>query len=155
VLHYLPTFDMRTGEVLGTEALIRWQHPTRGLLMPDSFIDVVESINLAGELGRLGMRSACARIGLWQSRGGGHGTVLSINVSPVQLVADGIVDTVAATLDEFGLDPSAVCLEITERVVVADIDTTRKTLAGLKDIGVKIAIDDFGTGYSALTYLKS
>ncbi len=69
VLHYLPEFDMRTGEVLGTEALIRWQHPTRGLLMPDSFIDVVESINLAGKLGRLVMRSACAQFGLWQSRG--------------------------------------------------------------------------------------
>ena len=155
VLHYLPEFDMHTGEVLGTEALVRWQHPTRGLLMPDSFIDVVDSINLAGKLGRLVMRSACAQFGLWQSRGLGSGGVLSVNVSPVQLVADGIVDTVAATVDEFGLDASAVCLEITERVVVADIDATRKTLAGLKDIGVRIAIDDFGTGYSALGYLKS
>jgi diguanylate cyclase len=155
VLHYLPAFNMETGEVLGTEALVRWQHPTRGLLMPDSFIDVIESINLAGKLGRLVMRSACAQFGLWQSRGVGQDAVLSINVSPVQLVADGIVDTVAATLDEFGLDPGAVCLEITERVVVADIDATRKTLTRLKDIGVKIAIDDFGTGYSALAYLKS
>jgi diguanylate cyclase len=155
VLHYLPAFNMETGEVLGTEALVRWQHPTRGLLMPDSFIDVIESINLAGKLGRLVMRSACAQFGLWQSRGIGQDAVLSINVSPVQLVADGIVDTVAATLDEFGLDPGAVCLEITERVVVADIDATRKTLTRLKDIGVKIAIDDFGTGYSALAYLKS
>ncbi len=155
VLHYLPSFDMETGEVLGAEALVRWQHPTRGLLMPNTFIDVVESVNLAGKLGRLVLHSACAQFGLWQSRGVGHGAVLSINVSPVQLVADGIIDTVAATLDEFGLDPSAICLEITERVVVADIDATRKTLAGLKDIGVKIAIDDFGTGYSALAYLKS
>jgi diguanylate cyclase (GGDEF)-like protein len=155
VLHYLPAFNMETGEVLGMEALVRWQHPTRGLLMPDSFIDVIESINLAGKLGRLVMRSACAQFGLWQSRGVGQDAVLSINVSPVQLVADGIVDTVAATLDEFGLDPGAICLEITERVVVADIDATRKTLTRLKDIGVKIAIDDFGTGYSALAYLKS
>lgn len=155
VLHYLPEFDMRTGEVLGAEALIRWQHPTRGLLMPDSFIDVVESINLAGKLGRLVMRSAFEQFGLWQSRGVGHGAVLRVNVSPVQLVADGIVDTVAATIDEFGLQPSSVCLEITESVVVADIDATRKTLTRLKDIGVQIAIDDFGTGYSALAYLKS
>ena len=146
---------MRTGEILGTEALIRWQHPTLGLLMPDSFIGVVESINLAAKLGRLVMRSACAQFGLWRSRGVGHDTVLRVNVSPVQLVADGIVDTVAATLDEFGLDPNAVCLEITESVVVQDIDATRKTLFGLKDIGVQIAIDDFGTGYSVLTYLKS
>ena len=155
VLHYLPAFDMETGEVLGMEALVRWQHPTRGLLMPSAFIDVVESINLAGKLGRLVLRSSCAQFGLWQSRGIGCGAVLSVNVSPVQLVADGIVDTVAATLDEFGLDPSAICLEITERVVVEDIDATHKTLTKLKDIGVKIAIDDFGTGYSALAYLKS
>jgi diguanylate cyclase (GGDEF)-like protein len=155
VLHYLPEFDMQTGTVLGAEALIRWQHPTRGLLMPDSFIDVVESINLAGKLGRLVMRSACTQFGLWQSHGVGRDAVLRVNVSPVQLVADGIVDTVAATIDEFGLDASSVCLEITESVVVADMDATRKTLTGLKDIGVQIAIDDFGTGYSGLAYLKS
>jgi diguanylate cyclase len=155
VLHYLPEFDMRTGEILGTEALIRWQHPTLGLLMPDSFIQVVESINLGAKLGRLVMRAACAQFGLWQSREIGRDAVLRINVSPVQLVTDGIVDTVATTLDEFGLDPNSVCLEITESVVVQDIDATRKTLFRLKDIGVQIAIDDFGTGYSVLTYLKS
>ncbi|MGH3969900.1 MAG: putative bifunctional diguanylate cyclase/phosphodiesterase, partial [Mycobacterium sp.] len=155
VLHYLPEFDMRTGEIVGTEALIRWQHPTLGLVMPESFIEVVESINLAGKLGRLVMRSACAQFGLWRSHGVGGNVVLRVNVAPVQLVAEGMVDTVVATLDEFGLDASAVCLEITERAVVADLDATRKTLGGLKDIGVQIAIDDFGTGYSALAYLKS
>jgi diguanylate cyclase len=155
VLHYLPEFDMRTGKILGTEALIRWQHPTLGLLMPDSFLGVVESINLAAKLGRLVMRSACEQFGLWRSRRLGQDAVLRVNVSPVQLVAGGIVDTVAATLDEFGLDPNAVCLEITESVVVQDIDATRRTLFALKDIGVQIAIDDFGTGYSVLTYLKS
>jgi diguanylate cyclase len=155
VLHYLPEFDMRTGEILGTEALIRWRHPTRGLLLPDSFMGVVESINLAGKLGRLVMRSACAQFSYWHDRGLGRDVVLSINVSPAQLVTDGFVTMVAATLDEFVLDPSTVCLEITENVVVQDIDTTHKTLAGLKEIGVQVAIDDFGTGYSALTYLKS
>jgi diguanylate cyclase len=155
VLHYLPEFGMRTGEILGTEALVRWQHPTRGLLMPDSFIGVLESINLAGKLGRLVMRSACAQFGLWRAHGVGRDAVLRVNVSPMQLVANNIVDTVAATLDEFAIDPAAVCLEITERVVVQEIQTTRRTLGRLKDIGVQIAIDDFGTGYSALTYLKS
>ncbi len=155
VLHYLPEFDMRSGEVLGAEALIRWQHPTRGLLMPESFIGVVESINLAGKLGRLVIRTACAQFTDWRSRGVGDHAVLRVNVSPVQLVADGIVETVATTLDEFGLEPAAVCLEITETVLVQDIDATRKTLNRLKDIGVQIAIDDFGTGYSALAYLKS
>ena len=155
VLHYLPEFDMRTGEILGTEALIRWRHPTRGLLMPDSFMGVVESINLAGKLGRLIMRSACAQFSDWRDCGLGRDAVLRINVSPAQLVTDGFVGLVAATLDEFVLDPSTVCLEITEHVVVKDIDTTHKTLSGLKEIGVQVAIDDFGTGYSALTYLKS
>ena len=155
VLHYLPEFDMRTGEILGTEALIRWRHPTRGLLMPDSFMGVVESINLAGKLGRLIMRSACAQFSDWRDRGLAGDAVLRINVSPAQLVTDGFVGLVAATLDEFVLDASTVCLEITEHVVVKDIDTTHKTLAGLKEIGVQVAIDDFGTGYSALTYLKS
>ena len=119
---------MRTGEILGTEALVRWQHPTRGLLMPDSFIGVVESINLAGKLGRLVMHSACAQFGLWRSRGVGSDALLRVNVSPMQLVANNIVDTVAATLDEFAIDPGAVCLEITERVVVQEIDTTRQIL---------------------------
>jgi diguanylate cyclase (GGDEF)-like protein len=155
VLHYLPVFDMRTGEILGTEALIRWRHPTRGLLMPDSFMGVVESTNLAGKLGRVVMRSACAQFSDWRRRGLGHEVVLSINVSPAQLVTDGFVAMVAATLDEFGLDASTVCLEITENVVVKDIETTHKTLAGLKEVGVQVAIDDFGTGYSALRYLKS
>ena len=155
VLHYLPEFDMRTGEILGTEALIRWRHPTRGLLMPDSFMGVVESINLAGKLGRLIMRSACAQFSDWRNDGLAGDAVLRINVSPAQLVTDGFVGLVAATLDEFVLDARAVCLEITEHVVVKDIDTTHKTLAGLKEIGVQVANDDFGTGYSALTYLKS
>ena len=155
VLHYLPEVDMRTGTILGTEALIRWQHPTRGLLLPGAFIGVAESINLAGKLGRLVMRSACTEFSKWRSRGLGRDAVLRINVSPVQLVSDGFVDTVAATLEEFGLDGAAVCLEITESVVVQDIEATRNTLTGLKDVGVQIAIDDFGTGYSVLTHLKS
>lgn len=154
-LHYQPEVDMRTGEILATEALVRWQHPTRGLLMPDSFIPVAESVNLAGELGRWVMRAACEQFSRWRSLGIGNDAVLRLNVSPVQLVTDGFVETVAATIAEFGLDGKSVCLEITETVVVQDIETTRITLAGLKDVGVRIAIDDFGTGYSVLTHLKS
>ena len=155
VLHYLPEVDMRTGEILAAEALVRWQHPTRGLLAPDSFIGVAESINLAGELGRWVMRAACAEFARWRSRGVGHDAVLRINVSPVQLVTDGFVESVAGIIDEFGLDGGSVCLEITESVVVQDIETTRITLAGLKEVGVQVAIDDFGTGYSVLSHLKS
>jgi diguanylate cyclase (GGDEF)-like protein len=155
VLHYLPEVNMRTGEILAAEALVRWQHPTRGLLSPDSFIGVAESINLAGELGRWVMRAACAEFAGWRSRGVGHDTVLRINVSPVQLVTDGFVQNVAGIINEFGLDGGSVCLEITENVVVQDIETTRITVAGLKDVGVQVAIDDFGTGYSVLSHLKS
>lgn len=155
LLHYLPEIDMRTGEILAVEALVRWQHPTRGLLSPDSFIGVAESINLAGELGRWVMRSACAEFAGWRSRGVGTDTLLRVNVSPVQLVTDGFVESVASIMAEFDLDRGSVCLEITESVVVQDIETTRITLAGLKEAGVQVAIDDFGTGYSALSHLKS
>jgi EAL domain-containing protein (putative c-di-GMP-specific phosphodiesterase class I) len=155
VLHYQPEVDMRTGEILATEALVRWQHPTRGLLFPDSFIPVAESINLAGELGRWVMRTACAEFAHWQANGIADNAMLRLNVSPVQLVADGFVESIAEIIDEFGLNGDSVCLEITESVVVQDIETTRITLAGLKEIGVHVAIDDFGTGYSVLTHLKS
>jgi EAL domain-containing protein (putative c-di-GMP-specific phosphodiesterase class I) len=91
----------------------------------------------------------------WRSAGLAKDIVLRVNVSPVQLVAEGFVDSVARTIAEFGLDPVSVCLEITESVVVKDIEAARVTLAGLKAVGVKVAIDDFGTGYSVLTHLKS
>ena len=155
VLHYLPEVDMRTGEILAFEALVRWQHPTRGLLSPNAFIGVAESINFAGELGRWVMRAACAEFRKWRSKGSDEDAVLRLNVSPVQLVTEGFVETVAGIIDEFGLDGGSVCLEITESVVVQDIETTRITLAGLKEVGVQIAIDDFGTGYSVLSHLKS
>jgi EAL domain-containing protein (putative c-di-GMP-specific phosphodiesterase class I) len=135
--------------------LVRWQHPTRGLLSPASFIAVAESINLAGELGRWVMRTACSDFAAWRSRGLGRDTVLRLNVSPVQLVSDGFVEAVADIMGEFDLDPGSVCLEITESVVVQDLETTSITLAGLKEVGVQLAIDDFGTGYSVLTHLKS
>jgi diguanylate cyclase (GGDEF)-like protein len=155
MLRYLPEVDMRTGEILAAEALVRWQHPTRGLLAPDAFIGVAESINLAGELGRWVMRAACAEFAKWRSHGVGHDAVLRINVSPVQLVTHGFVESVAGIIDEVGLDGQSVCLEITESVVVQDIKTTRITLAGLKEAGIQVAIDDFGTGYSVLSHLKS
>ena len=153
-LHYLPEVDMRTGEILAAEALVRWQHPVWGLLSPDAFIGVAESINLAGELGRWVIRAACSQFATWRERGLGENILLRMNVSPVQLVADGFVKSVAKIIDEFGLDGSSLCLEITESIVVQDIDTTRITLAGLNNLGVQIAIDDFGTGYSVLSYLK-
>jgi len=155
LLHYLPEVDLLTRTILGAEALVRWRHPTRGLLLPDSFIGVAESTNLAAELGRWVMRSACAELSRWRSNGVGLGAIVRINVSPVQLITRGFVRSVADTIEEFGIDAGSVCLEITERAVVHDIETTRKTLSQLKEVGVQIAIDDFGTGYAVLSHLKS
>jgi diguanylate cyclase (GGDEF)-like protein len=154
-LQYLPEIDMHTGEVLATEALVRWNHPTRGVLSPAVFIAVAESINLAGELGRWVLRTACEEFARWRSLGVADGIVLRVNVSPVQLVTDGFVESVAAVMREFALEPGSLCLEITESVVVQDMETTSVTLAGLRDAGVQVAIDDFGTGFSVLSHLKS
>ncbi|SPM41131.1 Predicted signal transduction protein containing a membrane domain, an EAL and a GGDEF domain, partial [Mycobacterium numidiamassiliense] len=155
LLHYLPEVDLWTGAIVAAEALVRWRHPIWGLLLPDSFIGIAESTNLAGELGQWVMRSACAEFSRWRANGVGLNAVLRINVSPVQLITRGFVRSVADTIAEFGIDGSSVCLEITERAVVHDIETTRKTLAELKEVGVQIAIDDFGTGYAVLSHLKS
>ncbi len=154
-LHYLPEVDLWTGAVVAAEALVRWRHPIWGLLLPDSFIGVAESTNLAGELGRWVMRSALAEFSRWRANGVGQNAVLRINVSPVQLITRGFVRSVADTIEEFGIDAGSVCLEITERAVVHDIETTRKTLTELKEVGVQLAIDDFGTGYAVLSHLKS
>ncbi|OCB24183.1 hypothetical protein A5675_21390 [Mycobacterium malmoense] len=155
MLHYLPEVDLSTGAIVGAEALVRWRHPVWGLLLPDSFIGIAESTNLAMELGRWVMRTACADFSRWQAHGLGRGAVIRINVSPIQLITRGFVRDVAGTIEEFGIDAGSVCLEITERAVVHDIDTTRKTLAELKEVGVQLAIDDFGTGYAVLSHLKS
>ncbi len=154
-LRYLPEVDLRTGEILAVEALVRWLHPTRGLLSPDAFIGVAESINLAGELGRWVLRTACRHLARWRSHGVSKDVLLRVNVSPVQLVTADFADTVAQVLDEFALDHGSLCLEITESVVVQDIEVTRKNLSELRSLGVTVAIDDFGTGYSVLSHLKS
>jgi diguanylate cyclase (GGDEF)-like protein len=155
LLHYLPEVDLWTGAVVAAEALVRWRHPIWGLLLPDSFIGVAESTNLAGELGHWVMRTACAEFSRWRANGVGLGAVLRINVSPVQLITRGFVRSVAETIEEFGIDAASICLEITERAVVHDLETTCETLAELKEVGVQLAIDDFGTGYAVLSHLKS
>jgi diguanylate cyclase (GGDEF)-like protein len=155
ILHYLPEVDLRTGELLGLEALVRWPHPTRGLLSPGSFIGLAESVNLAGALGRWVMRTACRQFASWSTAGLCDGVLLRINVSPVQLVSADFASTVAPILDEFEIPGSSVCLEFRESVVVQDFAAASSTLADLHRLGVKLAIDDFGTGYSVLQHLKS
>ncbi|MGY0501589.1 putative bifunctional diguanylate cyclase/phosphodiesterase [Nocardia sp. FBN12] len=155
VLHYQPEVDLRTGRIVALEALVRWQHPTRGLLPPGAFVSVAEATNLAGELGRWVIRSACSQFADWRRRGLASNVVIRINVSPVQLVSVDFVERIEDVLQLFGIDGSSVCLEITEHVVVQDLVRTRLTLRGLKRMGVQIAIDDFGTGYSSLSHLKA
>ncbi len=154
LLHYLPEVDLWTGAVVATEALVRWRHPARGLLLPDSFIGVAESMNLAGDLDRWVLRTACAEFSGWRSRGVGRGASLRVNVSALQLTSPGFVKMVADTIAEFGMDDGSLCLEITERAVVNDIESTTRTLTKLKDLGVQTCIDDFGTGYAVLSHLK-
>lgn len=155
LLHYQPEVDLRTGRIVALEALVRWLHPTRGLLPPAAFVTVAEATNLAGELGRWVIRSACAQFAEWRRRGLASNVVMRINVSPVQLVSLDFVERIEDILRLFGIDGSSICLEITEHVVVQDLARTQVTLRGLKRMGVQIAIDDFGTGYSSLSHLKA
>jgi diguanylate cyclase len=155
LVHYLPAVDLWTGGIVAVEALVRWRHPTRGLLLPDSLIGVAESMNFIRELGRWVLRSACAEFSRWRSAGIGQGATLCVNVSPRQLATPGFVRDVADTVKEFGINPGSLCLEVTERAVRHDFDSTRETLAELKGVGVQIAIDDFGTGGAVLSQLKS
>jgi diguanylate cyclase (GGDEF)-like protein len=155
VLHYLPEVDLRSGEVLGVEALVRWPHPTRGLLSPGSFIGLAESVNLAGALGRWVMQTACRHFADWRASGLAEHVLLRINVSPVQLVSADFASTVGPILDEFGIPGSSVCFEFRESVVVQDFEAASSTLADLHALGINLAIDDFGTGYSVLQHLKS
>nr|WP_319447160.1 MULTISPECIES: EAL domain-containing protein [unclassified Mycobacterium] len=155
VLHYLPEVDLRSGEVLGVEALVRWPHPTRGLLSPGSFIGLAESVNLAGALGRWVLQTACRHFADWRSNGLAEHVLLRINVSPVQLVSADFASTVGPILDEFGIPGSSVCFEFRESVVVQDFEAASSTLADLHALGINLAIDDFGTGYSVLQHLKS
>lgn len=154
-LHYQPIFDLATGVVLGVEALVRWNHPMLGTVQPGEFIGVAESTNLAGELGRWVLHAACMQLARWLFEIPNLSITMNVNVSPVQLVSVDFVESVEGVLESCGVPASSLCLEITEHVVVSDVDPTRAVLCRLEKLGVRCAIDDFGTGYSSLTHLKS
>ncbi|WP_072688133.1 bifunctional diguanylate cyclase/phosphodiesterase [Rhodococcus marinonascens] len=154
-LEYQPEVDLRTGRILGVEALVRWNHPLLGLLQPASFIDVAEATNVAGELGRWVIRTACRQWAQWRSQLPGLDLGLRVNVSPGQLAGLDFLDVVAKSLTEFDLRKGALCLEITENAVLSDLTWTRQALEGLHAMDVEVAIDDFGTGYSSLSHLKA
>ncbi|WP_245819869.1 putative bifunctional diguanylate cyclase/phosphodiesterase [Rhodococcoides yunnanense] len=154
VLHFQPELDLTTGRITAFEALVRWQHPIRGLLPPSAFIPVAEATNLAGEMGAWVLDRACRTLAEWQAAIPGLDLSMRVNVSPAQLVAPDFVRNVGAVLTRYRIAAASLCLEITEVAVVKDLERTRRTLLGLRRAGVHVAIDDFGTGYSSLSHLK-
>ncbi len=153
VLHYQPKFNLATGEITGAEALIRWRHPQRGLIPPGQFITIAEDCGLIVPIGRWVLREACRQARAWQMAGLPP-LCVAINISSVELRAPGFVSGVRATLQETGLEPRYLELELTQTVLIEDSRSVADVLTELKDIGVLLALDDFGTGYSNLSHLK-
>ena len=151
-LLYQPIVDLDSTDIRGVEALIRWQHPTRGVIPPNDFIPLLEDCGLIIEVGRWVLNTACAQAGSWRERG--HTPTMSVNVSMRQLETDSLVEDVKRALSANGLDPSSLVIEVTETALMKDAEATISRLKQLKELGVKIAIDDFGTGYSSLAYLR-
>jgi diguanylate cyclase (GGDEF)-like protein len=156
VVYYQPIVRLETGEVIGAEALVRWQHPTRGLVAPMEFIPLAEETGLIVPLGGWILRQACHQLAEWQKlRGGGDEPfVMNVNLSSRQLVRDIIADEVAAAVDESGIRASWLVLEVTETVLMADPVVAATALGHIRDLGVRVALDDFGSGYSSLSHLR-
>ncbi|HEY7730807.1 MAG TPA: EAL domain-containing protein [Gaiellaceae bacterium] len=155
VLHYQPSLDLATGDVVGVEALVRWEHPTRGLLQPEAFIWAAEETGLIVGLGRWVLAEACRAAARWRAEVPGAAALgLSVNVSARQLQQPGLVDDVRRALAGSGLDARALTLEITETVLAQRGDDAAAILQSVKALGVRLALDDFGTGYSSLSRLQ-
>ncbi len=151
-LVYQPTFDLRDMRPTGMEALIRWNHPTRGVVQPDDFIPPLEEIGMISEVGKWVLEEACRQGAAW--RAAGYPVGMAVNVSALQLDTDEFVTETRDALAASGLDPSALTIEITETALMSNAEETAVRLKAVKQLGVRIAIDDFGTGYSSLAYLQ-
>ena len=151
-LLYQPIFDLRDGGIRAAEALIRWNHPARGVISPLDFIPVLEESGMIVDVGRWVLRQACDQAARWRAEG--HPVDISVNVSMRQLESAALIDHVCEALDSSGLEPSQLTLEVTESTLMRDAEATVTRLRRLKELGVMIAIDDFGTGYSSLAYLR-
>jgi EAL domain-containing protein (putative c-di-GMP-specific phosphodiesterase class I) len=153
VMHYQSKFDLETGRVVGAEALVRWTHPSGILIPPGEFIPIAEEAGLIAQLGELTLRQACRQTQAWRA----SGLLLegiAVNLSAREFYDSRIVRLVREVLDETGLPPEVLELELTEGAMMIDMDRGVDTLRRLKALGVRLAIDDFGTGYSSLAYLK-
>ncbi|MCP3989665.1 MAG: EAL domain-containing protein, partial [Actinomycetia bacterium] len=155
VLNYQPVFNLETGRVALVEALIRWQHPTRGMIQPDRFIPLAEESGRIVEIGHWVLQEACSQARQWQDIDGYEELGITVNLSMRQLQDNTLLNSLTNALRDSGLSASSLVLEITESMLASDPDHGASVLSQLKTIGVKLAIDDFGTGYSSLSYLRS
>ena len=153
VLHYQPQVDLKSGRVIGVEALIRWQHPELGMVAPNRFIALAEESGLIVPIGAWVMRTACAQNQAWRAAGLGR-LRMAVNLSARQFNEANLVDSIAAALADSGLEPDCLELELTESLFMGDIAQALGQLRAMKALGVQLAIDDFGTGYSSLAYLS-
>jgi EAL domain-containing protein (putative c-di-GMP-specific phosphodiesterase class I) len=153
-VHYQPIYSLASGELVSWESLLRWHHPTRGLVPPDVFIPIAEETGLIVALGQWVLEQACHQARAWQDLTGDRTLAMSVNVSVRQFQAPGLVAEVARILAQTGLPPETLRLEITESAMMRNPQGASSTLRALKDLGIQLAIDDFGTGYSSLAYLK-
>jgi diguanylate cyclase (GGDEF)-like protein len=154
LLYYQPEIDLRTGQLLAVEALVRWNHPQRGVLAAGSFIAVAEETGLIVDLGRWVMAEACRQMAIWRELYPQTQFTMRVNMSPAQLSTRDIVSLVADCLSDNHLPGRALCLEITEHAVMQDVQQAVQALHDLKSLGVSLAIDDFGTGHSSMSQLK-
>jgi EAL domain-containing protein (putative c-di-GMP-specific phosphodiesterase class I) len=154
VRHYQPVVCLRSGAVRGVEALVRWNHPQHGMLLPQHFIPVAEETGLILRMGTWVMREACEQLRVWRETWPELGLTMAINISGRQLLERGLVEATRSALDRAHVDPASVVLEITESVLMHHTSSALERLRELKALGVSLAIDDFGTGYSSLSYLR-
>jgi diguanylate cyclase (GGDEF)-like protein/PAS domain S-box-containing protein len=152
-LHYQPKINLRTGEIAGAEALLRWTHPIRGLVSPVQFIPVAEDCGLIVPIGNWVLREACRQARAWVDAGLPL-TTMAVNISAMQFRDKSFLEGVFAILEDTGLDPSSLELELSESVLIKSVESTASTLKALRAKGVQVAVDDFGTGYSSLSYLR-
>ncbi len=153
-LHYQPQIDIQTGQIIGAEALLRWQHPQRGYISPQTFIPIAEDSGLILPIGQWVLERACQQLAAWQLAGLPR-IPISVNVSGVQFQRQDLSKLVRKNLGEYQLDPAMLCIEITETVIVSARERAIALLHELRALGVGLALDDFGTGYSSLSYLRS
>ncbi|OGB55221.1 MAG: hypothetical protein A3F71_06235 [Burkholderiales bacterium RIFCSPLOWO2_12_FULL_64_33] len=153
LLHYQPQIDLATGRIIGVEALVRWQHPTDGLVPPGKFIALAERSGHIVPIGEWVLNEACRQGRIWQDRLP-RPPVVAVNLSALQFKRGNVLELVSTALAASGLEPARLELELTESILLQDVEATIKALHGLKALGVKLSIDDFGTGYSSLSYLK-